>query len=42
MYQSDESSDRPLLYRPNDDDVFFMFRIDPKIPGTERSLSHLP
>jgi hypothetical protein len=42
MYQSDGSSDRPLLYRPNDDNVFFMFRIDAKIPETERSLSQLP
>ena len=42
MYQSDESSDKPLLYSPNDDNVLLMFRIDAKIPGTERSLAQLP
>lgn len=42
MYQSDESSDKPLLYAPNDDNVLLMFRIDAKIPGTERSLAQLP
>ena len=42
IYHFDESSDGRLLYAINGDKVFFMFRIHPRIPEADRSLSRLP